>query len=90
MRKPLLLGGACLFLLISLATIPARAANYTLTFNDQEKAVLLQLLDMAVKQGGLAVAGNADYLAKKIQSAPAVSSQPQPAPDAVPNMEKKP
>lgn len=40
----------------------------TITLNDQEKTVLLQLIDLAVKAGGLQVAEAALVLSKKIDA----------------------
>lgn len=60
------------------ASSPA-PASVTVTFTAEEVKVLHQLLDLAVKAGGLSVAGNADFLSRKI-SAPA----PNPSPAAAP------
>jgi hypothetical protein len=40
----------------------------TLTLTENEKNVLLQLIDLAVKSGGINVAEAAIYLAKKLNS----------------------
>lgn len=55
---------------------PASAAEMTLTLNDEEQAVLRQLLDLATKSGGLAVAPAALHFANKIEA------QKQPKPEA--------
>lgn len=41
----------------------------TLEFNDEEIRVLIGLLDLAVKAGGLQVSESAVHFAKKIQAA---------------------
>jgi hypothetical protein len=43
--------------------------TYTLELNEQEKLALLQLLDLAVKAGGLGVAEAALVLARKVKDA---------------------
>jgi hypothetical protein len=46
--------------------------NITVEFTEQERNVLLQLLDIAVKAAGLQVAESAVVLAKKLQPPPPV------------------
>lgn len=46
--------------------------NVQLVLTPDEKQALLQLLDQAVRAGGLNVAGNALVLAQKIDKAPPV------------------
>lgn len=53
---------------LSLVALPAMAAPVTVTLDDEEQLALRALLDLGVKQGGLSVAGNADYLWRKIES----------------------
>ncbi len=62
------------FALLMSASV-ARAKDVTITLTDQEQQVLLNLLDMAVKQGGLRVAGNAAYFTNKINPSAAQSEQ---------------
>jgi hypothetical protein len=60
-----------LFLLAS----PAAAKDYMLTVNDQERAALKEILDVAVKASGIQNAGitrNALYFLGKIEAAPEV------------------
>lgn len=65
----------------------AHAAEITVKLNDQEQAALAQLLDLAVRQGGVKVAGATDYFVKKFSSpAPAAPA----APAAAKPEEKKP
>lgn len=56
-----------LILALTLISTPALASDITLTLNDKEQQVLLSLLDLAVRQGGVRVAGNAAYFMDKIQ-----------------------
>ena len=56
---------------------PSFAKTVQVTLDDQEQAALQMLLDDGVKYGGLAVAGNADFLWRKVQGSPA---PPDPAP----------
>lgn len=58
-----------------LAAVPAHAADYMITLNDNEKQALLGLLDEAVKAKGLTIAQNALHFAYKINSAPVVTER---------------
>lgn len=60
------------------AGAPAKPVTLTVTYTDQEAAVLLRLLDMAVRQGGLEAAGNAAFLANKIKDAAKAAGLAQP------------
>ncbi len=52
------------------------AKDVQITLSDSEQQALIAMLDLAVKQGGLAVAGNADYLWKKLQAAQSAPDTP--------------
>lgn len=78
------------FLAATLMASPSFAATKTVTLTDEEQKVLVQLLDLGVKSGGLSVAGNADYLMRKIQNAPDVMPAPAPTPPAPPPVAKPP
>jgi hypothetical protein len=78
-------------LVILFATATAHAKDYAVVLNDNEKQVLLNLLDIATKSQGLAVAQSALFLAQKINTAgevvehkDAVPAAP-PAPSAPPS-----
>lgn len=60
-------------------SLPASAAEVTITLSDQEQAAMIQLLDTAVKSGGLNNAEAVVYFVKKIQAAQqaAVAAQQQ-------------
>lgn len=49
--------------------------SYTVTLEDNERAVLLKLIDLAVKAGGLPVAESAVVLAKRLETAEKVETQ---------------
>ena len=66
-----------------LATTPAVAKDVTLTFTDQEQKVFLQMLDVALKQGGLQNLGAVAGFVKKYQDAVGPVA-PAPAPEAAP------
>lgn len=51
-------------------------ADVLVRLTDAEEKALLQLIDLAVKSQGLSVAGNADFLARKIQSSPQAPNPP--------------
>ena len=71
--------------LLFLSATPAAAANdVTITLNDDEQKAALQLLDIAVKAGGLQVAGSALALAQKILSSAPAQPQPKEPPPATP------
>ena len=55
-----------------LMTSPAQAADHALILNDEEIKVLRQMLDVATKAQGLAVAKFAVYFDDKLANAPAV------------------
>lgn len=55
----------------------------TVEFSKQELDILVGLLDLAVKAGGLSVAQNALILTSKIQNAYGASEQPKPEPSKV-------
>ncbi len=59
-----------------LAGYAAFAKDVTVTFTQEEAAATLQLYDMAVKSGGLAVAEAGVILTKKIQDAIKVANEP--------------
>lgn len=63
--------------LLLLLTLSASATDYAVMLNDTERAVLIELIDAAVKARGLDVAPNAVYLANKIKSAGVVTDQKQ-------------
>lgn len=65
---------------ILLASLPVNAASVTVTFNEEEYRALMQLIELGVKQGGLAVAGNAVYLVKKLEAAQIAEPIPAPSP----------
>lgn len=62
-----LLGGA----------LNAYSADHAVILNDQERAVLLEIINEAVKARGLDMAPNAVYLTNKIKSAGVVTEQKQ-------------
>lgn len=70
-----------LILALTLISTPALASDITLTLNDKEQQVLLSLLDLAVRQGGVRVAGNAAYFMEKLQAD---------VPKTLPNKDNKP
>jgi len=55
-----------LTLALVLSTTAARAADVTITLNDSEQKAFMALLDLAVKQGGLAAAKAAAVLSEKV------------------------
>lgn len=58
-------------------TLPASAADYAVILNEEEKKALIALLDAAVRANGLSSAGNAAWLAQKINAAGVVTEQKQ-------------
>jgi len=65
-----------------LLAAPAGARDIILPLNDQEQASLRQLLDHAVKNGGLSVAPAATHFSEKmqqLQQMPAAAPLPQPS-----------
>lgn len=64
-----------------LATTPAYAKDITITLNDQEQKVFLSLLDVALKQGGIA---NLEVVAKFIKKYRDAVGVTTPAPTATP------
>lgn len=58
----------------------AQAADITLTLNDGEQQALIQLLDVAVRSGGLVnnVAENGNFFYKKIIALQAAAAAPPP------------
>lgn len=52
--------------------------KFKLTLNEQEKKVLIELLNLAVKAGGLQVAESSSVLARKISQAEEVKEEPKP------------
>lgn len=66
-------------ILAGLLVTPAFARDITVILNDQQQASLMQLLDLGVKQGGLAVATNAAILLQILQQA---AQTPPQAPDS--------
>ena len=48
---------------------------YRATFDDNERAVLLKLIDIAVKAGGLPVAESAVVLARRLETAEKVETK---------------
>ena len=66
-----------------LASSSAQAADVTIKLNDQEQNALLQLLDLAAKQGGVRAAGAVSFFVNKLQkpdapttAAPEVKPEP--------------
>ena len=60
-----------------LASVTAFAAEISVTLTDQEQAAMIQLLDTAVKSGGLNNAEAVLYFVKKIQAAQQQAAQAQ-------------
>jgi hypothetical protein len=72
-------------LILALSFGAASAKDVTVTLNDNEQKVMVNLLDLAVKAGGLNAAESAAYFAKKFAGVlpPAVT------PPAAPKVEEK-
>jgi hypothetical protein len=58
-----------------LLPVSAQAKDFAVILNEQEKARLIQIIDEAIKAKGLALAGDAVFLASKIERAPEVEKQ---------------
>lgn len=56
--------------------LPVFAKDVTVTLNDEEQRVIIQLLDMATKAGGLQVAKAATHFADKITAAAQAELKP--------------
>lgn len=76
---------------ITVAAVPVRAKDITLTLNEQEQTAFAQVLDQATRNGGLAVTQGTIYFYNKLQQAisaantpPAVDPAKEPAKDAEP------
>lgn len=64
-----------LVVLILLLVSPVALADKAIVATNQEIAVLVQLIDEALKAKGLTVAHNAVYWVNKLQAAPVVTEQ---------------
>lgn len=72
---------AALILLLSI--VPARAADYMIVLNDNEKKVLIDILDEATKARGLVIAGSTLHFLNKVQTAPVVTERKEDPPKPV-------
>jgi hypothetical protein len=54
---------------IAASILPVRAADMTITLNDDEQKALVQILDLATKYGGLSVAPATAFFQNKLVQA---------------------
>ena len=73
-----------------LLTSGAGATDKALILNDQEQAVLHQILDEATKFGGIEVAPNTVYFLNKLNAAPVVTPHKDEQPAAPSKPERPP
>jgi hypothetical protein len=62
-------------LALFLLPMTAQAKDFAVILTEPEKARLIQIIDEAIKAKGLALAGDAAFLASKIERAPEVEKQ---------------
>lgn len=84
-----IVGMLAAFALALVVITPATAAEIKLALTDVEQKALVELLDLAVKGGGIGAAQNAGFFYNKIIALQAEAAKPAPPVDDEPPLEQK-